>query len=367
MKRKHVGFALFLIICGITINIAVFAQAQNMSPTEIKNTATTITVGTTPNTLYTTINEAISHAPPGATLYISEGTYDEIITISKPLTLIGMNKETTILAPTSSPNSYALQIRADNVVLQSLSITNLGSGLYTTGVKISGSHTTIDDCIIYDTPVGAALWSSDNTITRTVFRKCSDEGIALLGTSQTPCLGNSISFCDFSGNCDGIELQCALATRISDCMFTSNTHAGIDIIGAENRETSMVSCSFSDNPVFGVYVSGSTDTQIDSCSFKNSMIQVAESDEILVKDSVFDTNIPAKQSLHMVNCLYAQSSSVNTKNVNDAGLSDEKSLQKSTSNQNLDHSTKVLTKIVSFIQTLRDRLQLLRQTNHLLK
>ncbi|MFH1100637.1 MAG: right-handed parallel beta-helix repeat-containing protein [Methanobacteriota archaeon] len=226
---------------------------------------------TTVSKKYTTIQEAINQANPGETITIIEGTYIETLTITKPLTLQGEGKENTILSPTSKKNGCAIEIKSPDVTLKDLTISNNGPGLYTTAIKITSPRTTIENCQIQDTPVGIAIWSSDNMITNCILTRCSDEGILLIGTSESECINNRIDSCTFTKNVDGIEATKTKYTTISNCVFTENTHDGISFIGNANTNTenTITQCTITDNSVHGIYLSGS-ENHITSCTFSNN-------------------------------------------------------------------------------------------------
>ena len=220
----------------------------------------------------TTIQEMINNARPNTTIQLPAGTITEILTITKPLHLKGQGATQTLLSPTSPANGYAIHILAKGVLLSDLAITNLGTGLYTTCVKVSASNTTIQNCTFHDTPIGIALWGSNNTISGCEFRNCDDEGIVLLGASTTACTNNTITSCIFSENCDGIELQYATHTQINSCSFLQNTHAGIDAIESNNNYNIISYCTFTDNQAFGLYLARSSETLITHCSFSDDTI-----------------------------------------------------------------------------------------------
>ena len=83
------------------------------------------------------LQEIIDNAEPGATIHLPSGIYHEVLTINKPLQIIGDEATRTIVSPTSPTNGYAIQVIAEGVILSNLEIMNHGDGLYTTGVKIS--------------------------------------------------------------------------------------------------------------------------------------------------------------------------------------------------------------------------------------
>ena len=249
------------------------------------------------------LQETINQASPGATIELAAGTYTDILTISTPLHLKGAGPTQTLLQPTSQANGYAIHIKAPYVKISNLSITNQGKGLYTTAIKITAPHTTIQDCTIHDTPVGIALWSSHNTITRCSFIGCDDEGIVLLGTETNPCTNNTITSCLFQHNCDGIELQHAQENLITNCMFIKNTHAGIDAIQAKNNHNTISHCTFIDNAAFGLYLSHSTDNLITDCVFTEDSITLVQStDNTLQNSQVTRIHLMKHSSLHIQDC-----------------------------------------------------------------
>ncbi len=46
---------------------------------------------------YPTIQAAIGNATPGSTIHVRNGIYNELIVIDKPITLVGENREDTII------------------------------------------------------------------------------------------------------------------------------------------------------------------------------------------------------------------------------------------------------------------------------
>ena len=231
------------------------------------------------------LQELINQAPSGTTIELTTSNYTEPLIITKPLHLKGNRTHPTHLQITSPSNGYALWINAENVTLSNLTISNTAPGLYTTAIKISAPHTTIQNCIIHDTPIGIAIWSSQNTITHCQFSTCDDEGIVLLGTSTRPCTNTTISECIFQLNCDGIELQYAAHTQINLCAFTNNTHAGIDAIGSNNTHLTITHCKFDQNQGFGVYLHRTTHTTINDCLFDHDTITTYDATENILQNN----------------------------------------------------------------------------------
>jgi len=251
---------------------------------------------------YKSIQEAIYGTSSGSTIYVKEGSYSEIIHIYKKINLIGENKEKTFINPESKKNSYAVKITAAGVKLSGFGISNDGPGLYTTGVKITASQTTIEDCNVCNTPVGIAVWSSNNIISNCTFWGCEDEGIVFLGSSTSDCNNNLVTNCEFYNNCDGIELQYSSNNVISYCKFYDNTHAGIDAIGSSNNNNVISNCDLYDNEVFGIYFSRSSKNQITQCMISNNQIMMSSSKDNTIDNCELESIYLRDATLNIKDC-----------------------------------------------------------------
>jgi parallel beta-helix repeat protein len=223
------------------------------------------------NGKYTSIQEAINYATAGSTIYVKNGEYSEIIQIKKTIQLIGEDKDSTLINPISEENKYAIYVGAPNIKIKNMGVTNGAPGLYSQGIKISSKNTEIDNCKIFNTPVGIAIWTNENNIYNSVFYGCKDEGIALLGSSKNPCNNNLISDCIFYDNCDGIELQHSSYNTILNCKFYDNTHTGIDAIASDNNENVISNCEITNNRVNGIYLSSSDNNKIIDCDIQDNV------------------------------------------------------------------------------------------------
>lgn len=268
MKRRYVtGISLLFIIIFI-LEITISSEAVSIQNTETTPTAFIVDATNTAGA-YTTIQEAIDDAPKGSTISVRAGTYNEIIQINKQITLIGEDKASTIIRTESTKNGYAVEVRASGVTISGFCIINAGPGLYTTGIKLNAPQTTILNCEFMDTPIGIAVWGSENTIKNCRFTRCTDEGIAILGSSVASCTKNMIANCEFTQNCDGIELQHASENVIMNCMLSDNTHSGIDVIFSNNENT-IENCEIKNNAVHGIYLSRSCTNTIKDCTISNN-------------------------------------------------------------------------------------------------
>ena len=241
---------------------------------------------------YTSIQEAINYAITGSTIYVKKGVYPEIIQIKKTIHIIGENKKNTLINPVSEENKFSIYIGAPNIKIENIGITNQAPGLYSQGIKITAKNTEIDNCKIFNTSVGIAIWTSENIIKNSVFYGCKDEGIALLGSIENQCNNNIISDCNFFSNCDGIELQYSSNNKILNCSFYNNTHTGIDAIASDNNKNIISNCEIINNGVNGIYLSSSDDNKILYCDIKDN----TEGDIILNKYSENNEIIKSEES-----------------------------------------------------------------------
>jgi parallel beta-helix repeat protein len=364
VKRiKLSAIILFTIFIALELNIHVEAtlehKPESISDSELNNDDnirrdTVIVSKNDKSADYTSIQAAIESVQPGTTIYVKIGIYSEILDIKKQIKIIGEDKEQTIINPTTKENSYAILIAKEEVKLSELSITNQGSGLYTTGIKITAPRTIITQCNIYDTPVGIAIWSSQNTIQNCVFRGCQDEGIVLLGNPNHNCVENRIETSKFYGNCDGIELQYASYNFISNCIFYENSHAAIDAIGSDNNDNTISNCEFDNNDGFGIYLSKSTGNSIIKSSFIESPIVTRESTNNILQDCTLDSFEMVDHSCFFIdNCEFVADFKKENSEENDK-ISNEQIMQLINNNQK-SHRLEVISKLLSHLTILRER------------
>jgi len=145
---------------------------------------------------YSSIQEAIDSASNNNTIFVRKGIYYENIIITKPIELIGEDKNTTIINGNGSLS--IIHISADNVKISGFTITN-GSRT-TEGIKIRGSYNIISDCNI-----------------------SSNENYGLYLQANPTTTNNIIKFNTFYNNNYGIFATNAKTNNISSNTFSHNT------------------------------------------------------------------------------------------------------------------------------------------------
>lgn len=146
------------------------------------------------------IQQLIQNASSGGTIIIPAGTYYENIEINKPLSLIGEDKDTTIL-----DGDYAkevINIKSNNVRIINLTIRNSGGYLDNAGIRIDSNNNLIDSCKIYRTKTGIYFNQVKNNVVSNCFLYTNGEGIYLKETTDTV-----IKNCQICHNAFGLHLQ----------------------------------------------------------------------------------------------------------------------------------------------------------------
>jgi len=153
-KRLVASFLLVLLI------VSVLVLAFKIEP--VVSEPATITV---PDD-YATIQEAISNANDGDTIFVKAGIYHESVAVTKSLSLIGEDKSTTIVDGNHT-QSRVVYIPASHVNLTGFTIQNGGS--YSCGISAGGSWVpstgiNISNNIITDSYYGLNLAVSFDSI-----------------------------------------------------------------------------------------------------------------------------------------------------------------------------------------------------------
>ncbi|MFQ5910556.1 MAG: fibronectin type III domain-containing protein [Thermoplasmata archaeon] len=121
---KHRVLAAVLLVLGALLtSISLLPSAM----------ATTLYVGGAGPGNYTTIQAAIDAASPGDTVYVYNGTYPENVHIWKSVSLVGEEREGTIIDGGGIDD--VVRVEADNVLIMSFTLMNSGSGYPDAGIS----------------------------------------------------------------------------------------------------------------------------------------------------------------------------------------------------------------------------------------
>ncbi|MBU1941574.1 MAG: hypothetical protein KKC68_07345 [Candidatus Thermoplasmatota archaeon] len=203
--------------------LATLSPATSLAPLSQSQNGTAHYVGGTGPGNYTTITDAINNATDHDTIYVYPGTYNESLTLDKPLTLTGHNPTTTIL---NSPTT-AVTIHADQCTIHSFNITTPTTGIYITTAQrtqITGNY--INHCTIgIHIDATQATPTLTNIMGNTI--DFNDIGIQA-STALTNIMHNDITHSTFA-----LDLHCLLSNIILN--HINNNINGIQLKGMLNN------------------------------------------------------------------------------------------------------------------------------------
>ncbi len=179
---KKISLALILIFALFVSSMAGVQSA--------KSTSKTITVPED----YSTIQEAITNANDGDTIFVKKGVYVENPVVNKSVSLVGEYRDATVIDVTAG-----LKVQSNYVNITGLTIYD---GYH--GITVSSNSCRISGNKISDSQVGIALLSAyDNIIAENTF-----QSIGLSAAIQLSYSNNNLIQNNYSNSCtEGIQLR----------------------------------------------------------------------------------------------------------------------------------------------------------------
>lgn len=213
---------------------------------------------------YPTIQTAINAANPGDIIQVAAGTYYEHVTVNKSLTLVGENRNTTVIS--TNGTGMAIYVTADNVNLSGFTIRDIGLDFSCVLLNSRGNSIT-GNVIIPKMGYGITLNSSsdnrisDNTVSNYWI------GIVVQDSTNNTITRNKIG--PGSGLDDtGILLGSSSGNRISNNIISDNVYDGIRLILDSNNNT--ISGNNLLNNGYGVYIILSSNNTISNNLITNN-------------------------------------------------------------------------------------------------
>jgi parallel beta-helix repeat protein len=174
---------------------------------------------------YRFIQDAINAANQGDTIYVRAGTYYENLVVDKSLSLIGENRNITIID--GNRRGHVIHVKANNTVISNFTIQK--SLLYTTyGIYLDGStNSTIQNNNIADNTVGILLMFSSNNMLMNNNITNNEVGTYLYMSSNNSIYGNNVA-----NNKDGIKLEYSSNNTLRGNNMANNTY-NFEVSGLE--------------------------------------------------------------------------------------------------------------------------------------
>ncbi|MGB9713949.1 MAG: right-handed parallel beta-helix repeat-containing protein, partial [Candidatus Bathyarchaeales archaeon] len=220
---KRTALALLIALCLVPLTLESYKISVKASPT-------TWVVDDDGPANFTSIQEAINAANPGDTIFVHNGTYYENLIINKSITLVGENRDYTII--NGSKIDSVVLIKASNVTVKCFTIT-MGWGVYYgSGIQVeSVSGTVICDNNINDSLRGISLYYSVNTnVSNNFINSSYFDGIYLRSSSSSIIYNNTIS-----SNKYGITFDSSDGNIVSGNTVYRNEFNGIILFYSRNN------------------------------------------------------------------------------------------------------------------------------------
>ena len=283
MKRKIIGMIICILMIAATVIPAAGTQIDNNTiiPTNMGNT---LYVGGSGPGNYTRIQDAIDDAWDDDIIYVYDDSspYYESLTIKRGITLIGEDRETTIIDGLKLFKTI-ISISADWVTIEGFTIQNCkpSAEIQCVGIRIfNGNHITI----------------SNNIITNNTHEYAYTAGIHIKGS-----IGNYNTIIDniFVNNGVGIEFSLTKTfTSIENNTFINHLYAIRMVAGGDFDNSSIIGNTIDKCGIEGIELYGSNNI-ISGNTISNQMgdypsntaISIRGSYNQIIDNIIFNNNI----------------------------------------------------------------------------
>ena len=215
-----------LLTCFLTLLMCLPGCIEWNNETE-QNTVTIEGKGT-----FTSIQSAIDNASDGDILYVSRGTYNETLIINKPISLIGENRDNTIITSNDSYFDYKnIVIKVDNCTINRFTIVAESKPSDAKAIAVQSSNNVLTNLTIADYAYGIYLGSrsEQNNISNNHLDG-NDYALYLTQADHNSIISNTIT----GSSRYGIYISSSNSNYIADNHFTHNGNAS-RIKGASNN------------------------------------------------------------------------------------------------------------------------------------
>ena len=230
-------FSFFNIFFNVEICIASDGNTLYVGGTEIGN--------------YTTIQDAIDNSMDDDTVYVYDGIYYENLFINKPISLVGIDKNFTIIDGNRS--LYTILIKFSWVNITGFTIQNGEMGIYVPGADYSFNN--ISGNIFLSNFEGIRLYnSSNNKITQNTFKDHDNYGIILYESES-----NVITVNTFPDNYKGIFLG---RWSNNNVIYGNNITKNVFGVNLDYSFKNMICMNWITYNEYGVFLSYSNDNNV---------------------------------------------------------------------------------------------------------
>ena len=175
---------------------------------------------------YSSIQEAINNANSGDTIFVHNGTYYEDVVANKSISLIGENRDLTIIGGYRAQN--IIVVTAENVSIEGFTIKKIGTIPYT-GIRVVSKNIIIRNNKISDVSEGVLIASVNNVISQNIISNTSS------GASIYFSINNVFSDNLISNNSMGLSVYFSSNNVFSDNTISHNSEGVSFYFSNENN------------------------------------------------------------------------------------------------------------------------------------
>jgi len=231
---------------------------------------------------YQDISSGIVKAKNGDILYILTGIYYEQITIDKQITIIGEDKEKTIID--GQYQEYAIKNIVDNINIEKLTIRNTGGYEGNSGIIIQANNNKISDCIIKRTRTGIFLNNTEGSNISSCILYLNGEGIYTkssenlkifnselghngIGINSRDSHNIEINHCYFHESGTGLFFNISSNVNMIDSAICDNNDNGGGFAAYNSKDFKFENCNIIHNG-FGIRTINSSSFDIKNCDIQ---------------------------------------------------------------------------------------------------
>jgi nitrous oxidase accessory protein len=288
---------IFLLVFAFLNSFIIISKCQETSSdNDISNTDLIIYVDENYNdtiegwgvSRFNVIQDAIDTVNNSGVIYVNNGTYNGNIVINKTVSLIGSDKNYTIIEGKRS--LYAILIKCSNVNISSFTIQNSKAGIYISGSEYNSCN--ISGNIIMNGYEGIHFYkSSNNSIYNNALKNHTAAGIVLIESSNNlitnnrlvdnaKCIylsrwsnNNALLVNNLTDYIYGIRLDWSLNNLVLN-NYVIEGEDGISFYFSNNN--TVTENVIENNYGYGIYLSNSENIIISSNNFANNRLDIKE-------------------------------------------------------------------------------------------
>lgn len=193
---------------------------------------------------YTSIQDAIYNSTESDTIYVYYGTYNETLTITHEVKLIGLDKPTICGI---KQEDTTVSILVDNVTLDGFIIKSSNTANSTKGVYIKSDNNKIINCSIISHYRGIYLYNAKNNfICNNIFQRNKLSGIDLIRSDKNHVISNNF----YNNEVYAVNLWNSNRNIIEKNNIYNNLNTGIYLSSSSNN--SIIKNTFQNNGIYGI-------------------------------------------------------------------------------------------------------------------